>query len=73
MQIFITGSAHAAKGSDETLSGVPMHTYEAEAHVGVFRSDTGQVMANVAGEATRGVQRVALMPPSRPWTSRPSG
>jgi copper chaperone CopZ len=57
-QIFIKGSANADRGNDSRISGVDLATYEGEANLRVFRSDTGQVMAAVAGVSTRGVQRV---------------
>jgi hypothetical protein len=58
-QIFIKGSANANRGNDSRIGGVDLTTYEGEANIRVFRSDTGQVMATVAGVSTRGVQRVA--------------
>lgn len=57
-QIFIKGSANASRGNDSRIGGVEFATYEGEANIRVFRSDTGQVMATVAGVSTRGVQRV---------------
>ena len=58
-QIFIKGSANADRGNDTRVGGVDLATYEGEANIRVYRSDTGQLMATVAGEATRGAQRVA--------------
>ena len=57
-QIFIKGSANADRGNDTRIGGVELATYEGEANLRVYRSDTGQLMATVAGVSTRGVQRV---------------
>ena len=58
-QIFISGSADARRGNDTMIGGVDLATFEAVANVRTFRSDTGQLMSSIAGQAQRGVQRVA--------------
>jgi len=58
-QLFITGSAHAEAGEQREINGVPFFTYEAEANIRSYRSDTAQLLSAVPGAATRGVQRVA--------------
>ncbi len=57
-QLFITGSAEASAGAIKVLGGVTLYTYEAEANIKCFRSDTGQLLSSVPGKPTRGVQRV---------------
>ena len=57
-QIFLTGAANAMPGAVKDINGVTFHTYEAEANVKVYRSDTAQIMSAVAGVSTRGVQQV---------------
>ncbi len=57
-QLFITGSANAASGGQKTIGGVRVYTYEAEANVKCFRSDTAQLLSSIPGSATRGVKRV---------------
>jgi copper chaperone CopZ len=57
-QLFITGVANAASGGVKNLYGTQMHTYEAEANIRCYRSDTGQLLSSIPGTATRGVQRV---------------
>lgn len=57
-QIFISGSANAARGNDSVIGGVGLATYEGEANIRVYRSDTAQLMSSVAGVPERGVQRV---------------
>ena len=58
-QLFITGSSHAEAGEQREISGVPFFTYEAEANIKCYRSDTAQMLSAIPGAATRGVQRVA--------------
>ena len=58
-QLFITGSAHAEAGEQREINGVPFFTYEAEANIKCYRSDTAQLLSSIPGAATRGVQRVA--------------
>ncbi|MGC9454608.1 MAG: hypothetical protein ACP5HU_07060 [Phycisphaerae bacterium] len=57
-QLFITGSANAARGQVRNISGMTLHTYEAESNIKCYRSDTGQLLSSVPGSATRGAQRV---------------
>ncbi|MFP4353529.1 MAG: hypothetical protein ACLFUJ_00290 [Phycisphaerae bacterium] len=57
-QLFITGLANAASGGVKNLYGTEMYTYEAEANIRCYRSDTGQLLSSTPGTATRGVQRV---------------
>lgn len=57
-QIFIKGTANAARGNDKRIGDLAVATYEGEANIRVFRTDTGQLMGSVAGESTRGVQQV---------------
>jgi hypothetical protein len=57
-QLFIAGSANAARGRIRNISGMTLHTYEAESNVKCYRSDTAQLLSSVPGEATRGAQRV---------------
>lgn len=57
-QIFIAGSANAMPGQEKNIGGVLLYTYEAEANIKVFKSDTAQMMSAVPGVATRGVQQV---------------
>jgi hypothetical protein len=57
-QLFVTGVANAASGGPKMIYGVRQFTYEAEANVRCYRSDTAQLLASVPGAATRGVQRV---------------
>jgi len=57
-QLFITGSANAARGQVKYISGMTLHTYEAESNIKCYRSDTAQLLSSVPGEATRGAQRV---------------
>ena len=57
-QIFITGIANASSGGQKVIYGRSFHTYEAEANVRCFRSDTAQLMSSTPGSATRGVQEV---------------
>lgn len=57
-QIFISGSANAAAGEKKNIGGMEMFTYEAEANVKTYRSDTAQMLSAVPGTPTRGVQRV---------------
>jgi len=57
-QLFITGTANATPGVTKSIGGVIFHTYEAEANVRCYRSDTGQMLSAIPGAATRGVQRV---------------
>ncbi|MFA6133587.1 MAG: hypothetical protein WC869_06175 [Phycisphaerae bacterium] len=57
-QVFITGSAHAAAGVQKQVNGVLLYTYEAEANIKCYRSDTAQLLSSIPGAATRGVQQV---------------
>ena len=57
-QLFISGTANAASGGRKTISGVVFETYEAEANVKCYRSDTGQLLSSIPGRPTRGVNRV---------------
>jgi hypothetical protein len=57
-QIFIKGTANADRGNDKNIGGLALATYEGEANIRVFRTDTGQLMASVMGVSTRGVQQV---------------
>ena len=57
-QLFITGRAYATPGVNRRIGGVQFFTYEAEANVKCFRSDTAQMLDSVPGQSTRGVQRV---------------
>jgi len=57
-QLFITGSANATSGGQKNIGGVQLHTYEAEANVKCYRSDTAQLLSAVPGRPARGVDRV---------------
>ncbi len=57
-QLFISGTANAASGGRKTIGGVVFETYEAEANVKCYRSDTGQLLSSIPGRPTRGVNRV---------------
>jgi len=57
-QLYISGTAVAASGGQKVISGVGVHTYEAEANIKCYRSDTAQLLSAIPGKATRGVQRV---------------
>lgn len=57
-QLFISGSANAASGGRKNISGVWFDTYEAEANVKCYRSDTAQLLSSIPGRPTRGVDRV---------------
>ena len=58
-QLFVTGAAHAAPGVTKNIGGVVFFTYEGEANVKCFRTDTAQMLSAVPGQPTRGVQQVA--------------
>lgn len=57
-QLFISGTANAAAGVVKRIGGVQFYTYEAEANIKCYRSDTAQLVSSIPGESTRGVQRV---------------
>jgi len=57
-QLFISGTANATSGVVKSIGGVRFYTYEAEANVKCYRSDTAQLISSIPGESTRGVQRV---------------
>jgi len=57
-QLFISGTANATSGVIKSIGGVRFYTYEAEANVKCYRSDTAQLVSSIPGESTRGVQRV---------------
>ena len=57
-QLFISGTANATSGIVKSIGGVRFYTYEAEANVKCYRSDTAQLISSIPGAATRGVQRV---------------
>ena len=57
-QLFISGTAYATAGEVKTMGGVQFYTYEAEANIKCYRSDTAQLVSSIPGESTRGVQRV---------------
>ena len=57
-QLFISGTANATAGVVKSIGGVRFYTYEAEANVKCYRSDTAQLVSSIPGESTRGVQRV---------------
>ena len=58
-QLYITGSANAAAGVRKNIGGILLYTYEAEANIKCYRSDTAGMLSAIPGVATRGVQRVA--------------
>jgi len=58
-QLFVTGAANAAPGVTKNIGGVVFFTYEGEANVKCFRTDTAQMLSAVPGQPTRGVQQVA--------------
>ena len=57
-QLFISGAANATAGVVKRIGGVQFYTYEAEANIRCYRSDTAQLVSSIPGESTRGVQRV---------------
>ncbi len=57
-QLFISGTANATSGVVKSIGGVRFYTYEAEANIKCYRSDTAQLVSSIPGESTRGVQRV---------------
>jgi len=57
-QLFITGAANAAAGAIRKVAGITLHTYEAEANVRCYRSDTAQLLSSIPGAPTRGADRV---------------
>ena len=57
-QLFISGSANAASGGRKNIHGVWFDTYEAEANVKCYRSDTAQLLSSLPGKPTRGVDQV---------------
>jgi hypothetical protein len=57
-QLFITGTANASSGGQQNIYGRRYYTYEAEANVRCFRSDTGQLLSSIPGQPTRGVKEV---------------
>ena len=57
-QLFISGVANCASGGVKNIGGVDFHTYEAEANIRCYRSDTAQLLSAIPGEPTRGVDRV---------------
>lgn len=57
-QLFISGSANATAGVRKIVAGIRLHTYQAEANVRCYRSDTGQLLSSIPGTSTRGVDRV---------------
>jgi len=57
-QLFISGTANATAGVVKRIGGVQFYTYEAEANIKCYRSDTAQLVSSIPGESTRGVQRV---------------
>ena len=57
-QLFIAGTANAASGGRRNIGGVTFETYEAEANVKCYRSDTAQLLSSIPGRPMRGVDRV---------------
>lgn len=58
-QMFIKGSANATPGVQKNIGGVLYFTFEGDANIRCFRTDTAQIMSSIAGAPTRGVQQVA--------------
>ncbi len=60
-QIFITGVATATKDAEypKELYGRMRHKYWGEANIKTFRSDTGQLISSIPGQAFPGVQGAA--------------
>lgn len=58
-QMFIKGSANATPGVQKDIGGVLFFTFEGDANIRCFRTDTAQIMSSIAGAPTRGVQQVA--------------
>ena len=59
-QLFITGTATATAGEFKRIGGIPIYTYQTDANIKCFRSDTGQLLSSVPGAPTRGANRVWL-------------
>jgi len=57
-QLFISGVANATAGEFKRVSGIPIYTYQAEANVKCYRSDTAQLLSSIPGQSTRGADRV---------------
>jgi hypothetical protein len=57
-QIFMTGSAAAMPGEVKNVGGLTLHTYEAEANIKTYKTDTALLMSSIPGSATRGAQQV---------------
>lgn len=57
-QLFISGAANADAGVVKTVAGITLHTYEAEANIRCYRSDTAQLLSSIPGSPTRGADRV---------------
>jgi hypothetical protein len=57
-QLFVTGTANASAGRQQNIYGRAYYTYEAEANVRCYRSDTGQLLSSIPGKPTRGVKEV---------------
>lgn len=57
-QLFVTGTANASAGRQQNIYGRLYYTYEAEANIRCYRSDTGQLLSAIPGQATRGVKEV---------------
>lgn len=57
-QLFISGVANATAGEFKRISGIPIFTYQAEANVKCYRSDTAQLLSSIPGQSTRGADRV---------------
>jgi copper chaperone CopZ len=58
-QVFMTGAATANAGEKKSLYGVTHFTYEGEANVKTFSTDTAQLISSIPGVPQRGVQQVA--------------
>lgn len=57
-QLFISGTANATAGEQKNIGGIPVSTYQAEANIKCYRSDTAQLLSSIPGESTRGADRV---------------
>ncbi len=57
-QMFIKGSSNATPGVQKDIGGVLFFTFEGDANIRCFRTDTAQIMSSIAGVPTRGVQQV---------------
>ncbi len=57
-QLFISGVANATAGVKKDIRGVIIYTYQSEANVRCYRSDTAQLLSSIPGSSTRGADRV---------------